>query len=187
MSEAMTMPAKERTYAVIAEFAGPNELLSAAEKVRDAGYKRWDVHSPFPIHGMDDAMGAGQSKVGLIAGACGAVGLVSAFALQYWTQAVDYPQVIAGKPYNSYQAWVVVCFGVTILFSALGAVFSMLMLNRLPMWFNGLFYSERFSAKVNDDGFFISIEAEDAKFDPTKTEAFLQSIGGGHVEVVRGE
>lgn len=186
MSEAMTMPAKERTYAVIAEFAGPNELLSAAEKVRDAGYKRWDVHSPFPIHGMDDAMGAGQSKVGLIAGACGAVGLVSAFALQYWTQAVDYPQVIAGKPYNSYQAWVVVCFGVTILFSALGAVFSMLMLNRLPMWFNGLFYSERFSAKVNDDGFFISIEAEDAKFDPTKTEAFLQSIGGGHVEVVRG-
>lgn len=187
MSEAMTMPAKERIYAVIAEFAGPNELLSAAEKVRDAGYKRWDVHSPFPIHGMDDAMGAGQSRVGLIAGACGAVGLVSAFALQYWTQAVDYPQVIAGKPYNSYQAWVVVCFGVTILFSALGAVFSMLMLNRLPMWFNGLFYSERFSAKVNDDGFFISIEAEDAKFDPTKTEAFLQSIGGGHVEVVRGE
>lgn len=187
MSEAMTMPAKERTYAVIAEFAGPNELLSAAEKVRDAGYKRWDVHSPFPIHGMDDAMGAGQSKVGLIAGACGAIGLISAFALQYWTQAVDYPQVIAGKPYNSYQAWVVVCFGVTILFSALGAVFAMLMLNRLPMWFNGLFYSERFSAKVNDDGFFISIEAEDAKFDPTKTEAFLQSIGGGHVEVVRGE
>jgi hypothetical protein len=186
MSETMTIPAKERTYAVIAEFAGPNELLTAAERVRDAGYKRWDVHSPFPIHGMDDAMGAGQSKVGLIAGACGAVGLVSAFVLQYWTQAVDYPQVIAGKPYNSYQAWVIVCFGVTILFSALGAVFAMLILNRLPMWFNGLFYSERFSAKVNDDGFFISIEAEDAKFDPTKTEAFLQSIGGGHVEVVRG-
>lgn len=186
MSEAMAAPATEKTYAVIAEFAGPNELLSAAEKVRDAGYKQWDVHSPFPIHGMDDAMGVGQSKVGLIAGACGAVGLVSAFALQYWTQAVDYPLIIAGKPYNSYQAWVVVCFGLTILFSALGAVFSMLILNRLPMWFNGLFYSEHFSKKVNDDGFFVSIEAGDAKFDAAKTEAFLKSIGGNQVEVVRG-
>lgn len=186
MSEAMTVHVKEKTYCVIAEFSGPGPLLEAAAKVRDAGYRMWDVHSPFPIHGMDDAMGAGQSKVGLIAGACGAIGLITGYLIQWWTQAVDYPQIISGKPYNSYQAWVIVCFGLTILFAALGAVFGMLMVNRLPMWFNGLFYSERFSAKVNDDGFFISVEAGDAKFDEVKTRSFLESIGGTHVEVVRG-
>lgn len=186
MSEAMAVHAKEKIYGVIAEFSGPADLLAAAAKVREAGYKKWDVHSPFPIHGMDDAMGAGQSKVGLIAGACGAVGLLSGYLLQWWTQAVDYPQIISGKPYNSYQAWVIVCFGLTILFSALGAVFGMLIINRLPMFFNGLFYSERFSAKVNDDGFFISIEANDHKFDEVKTRSFLESIGGTHLEVVRG-
>lgn len=186
MSEQVVIPVEEKVYGVVAEFPGPAELLSAAERMREAGFKRWDVHSPFPIHGMDDAMGAGQSRVGLIAGACGAIGLISAYLLQWWTQAVDYPLVIAGKPYNSYQAWVIVCFGLTILFSALGAVFGMLIINRLPMWFNGLFYSDRFSSKVNDDGFFISVEASDTHFDQWKTKDFLESIGGKHVEVVKG-
>jgi hypothetical protein len=186
MSGQVTVRAMEQVYGAIAEFAGPAELLDAARKTREAGYQVWDAHSPFPIHGMDDAMGLGQSRVGFIAGTCGAIGLICGFLLQWWTQSVDYPLVISGKPFNSYQAWVIVCFGLTILFSALGAVFGMLISNRLPMLFNGLFYSDRFSTKVCDDAFFISIEAGDTRFDEVKTSAFLESIGGTHVEVVRG-
>lgn len=186
MSDHAVVHAEEKTYGVVAEFAGPADLLAAAAKVREAGFTRWDVHSPFPVHGMDDAMGMGQSRVGLLAGVCGVIGLVSGYLLQWWTQAVDYPLVIAGKPYNSSQAWVIVCFGLTILFSAIGAVLGMLITNRLPMWFNGLFYSDRFSSKVNDDGFFVSIEASDKQFETRKTVDFLESIGGQHVEVLRG-
>ncbi|MEW6051541.1 MAG: DUF3341 domain-containing protein [Candidatus Zixiibacteriota bacterium] len=175
----------EKVYGVLAEFDGPNELLAAARKVHEAGYRRFDCHSPFPIHGMDTAMGVKRSPVGYIAGICGAIGGTGGYLLQWWTSSVDYPLVIAGKPFNSYQAFVPVTFGLTVLFAALGSVLAMLMLNRLPQWFHGVFYSERFT-KVTDDGFFVSIEADDKKFNAEKTKAFLEAIGGSHVEVLKG-
>jgi len=177
---------REKTYGVIARFDGPAELLRAAAKVRDAGYKRFDCHSPFPIHGMDAAMGMKGSKVGYIAGVCGTLGGIGGLALQWWTSTIAYPVTISGKPYFSYQAYVPVTFGLTVLCAALGAVFSMLITNRLPRWFDGLFYSEQFSTRVNDDGFFVSIEASDAAFDAAKSRAFLESIGGKQVEVIKG-
>ncbi len=181
----MATAAKERIYSVLAEFGSAGELLQAAEKVRDAGYKKFDCHSPFPIHGMDAAMGLNRSKVGFIAGICGALGGTFAMWLQWWTSAVDYPMVIAGKPYFSWQAFIIVTFGLTILGAALGAVFGMLILNRLPQWFHGNFYSENFK-RFSDDAFFVSIEAEDPKFDAETTGKFLESIGGCRIEVVRG-
>lgn len=177
---------KNTTYAVIARFDGPDDLLRAAEKVRDAGYKKFDCHSPFPIHGMDAAMGMKGSMVGYIAGICGTIGGVSGLALQWWTSTIAYPVVISGKPFFSYQAYVPVTFGLTVLFAALGAVFGMLITNRLPRWWDGLFYSDKFCQGVNNDGFFVSIEAADKKFDADKSRAFLESIGGKQVEVVTG-
>jgi hypothetical protein len=178
--------AQEKVYGVLAEFASPQALLDAAAKVRDAGYQRFDCHSPFPIHGMDAAMGVKRSPVGYIAGICGAIGGILGYGIQYWTSVIEYPIVIAGKPFNSYQAFVPVTFGLTVLFAAVSAVLSMLILNRLPQWFHGVFYSERF-AKVTDDGFFISIEAEDKQFGEQKSRQFLESIGGTSVEVLKGE
>jgi hypothetical protein len=171
---------------VLAEFGSSAELLHAAEKVRDAGYKKFDCHSPFPIHGMDAAMGLKRSPVGYIAGICGLLGGGFAMWLQWWTSTVDYPLVISGKPLFSFQAYIVVTFGQTILGAAFGAVVGMLMVNRLPQWFHGLFYSKNFS-RFSNDAFFVSIEAEDPMFDPARTSEFLGSIGGVKVEVVKGE
>lgn len=173
-------------YGVIARFSDPGALLTAAEKVREAGYTKFDCHSPFPIHGMDKAMGLRESKVGLISGACAAFGFAVGLWLQWWTSTIDYPLVIAGKPFFSYQAYVPVTFGLTVLFGALGAVLGMFHVNRLPQLFHGVFHSDNF-AKFSDDGFFVSIDREDPKYDRRATIEFLASIGGTESEVLEGE
>ena len=181
----LVAPPKEQVYGVLGQFPGPTELVGAARRVREAGYTKFDCHSPFPIHGMDAAMDLSPSKVGYVAGIAGLIGGCFGFWLQWWTSAVDYPMVIAGKPYNSYQAFVPVTFGLTVLFAAFGAFFGALITNRLPQLFHGVFYSERF-AKVTDDAFFVSIESDDPKFDADRAGAFLTSIGATHVEVLKG-
>ena len=182
----MATAAKEKIYSVLGEFGTPGELLQAAQKVRDAGYKQFDCHSPFPIHGMDAAMGLKRSPVGYIAGICGLLGGSFAMWLQCWTSSVDYPLVISGKPLFSFQAFIIVTFGLTILGAALGAVIGMLMVNRLPQWFHGNFYSRNF-ARFSDDAFFVSIDADDPKFDADTVSGFLGTIGAQNIEVVRGE
>lgn len=180
------MAANKKTYSILAEFSSSGELLQAAGKVTQAGYTRFDCHSPFPIHGMDAAMALKRSPVGFIAGICGLAGGLFGLWLQWWTSTIDYPLVISGKPFFSYQAFVIVVFGLTILGAAFGAVFGMLIINRLPRFFHGNFYSSSF-ARFSDDAFFVCIEAEDPKFNTRTTSAFLESIGGSNVEVIVGE
>lgn len=175
-----------QTLGVLARFANPAELIDAAQKVRDAGYQKFDCHSPFPIHGMDDAMGLKRSPLGFIVGAMTLTGASLGMLLQWWTASIEYPLVIAGKPFFSWQAFIIVTFAMFVLFGAFGSVFGMFHLNRLPRLHHPLFYSDNF-AKVTDDGFFVSIEVEDAKFDEKQTAAFLTSIGGVDVELVAGE
>ncbi len=177
---------KSKMYGLLARFASTHDLLQAATKMREAGYTRYDAHSPFPVHGMDDAMGLGRSPVGFIVGICGSTGLVGFTLFLYWVTAVAYPMVISGKPYFSYQAYVPPIFAITILSSALAATFGMLILNRLPRLNHPLFTSKEFE-KVTDGGFFVSVEADDAKFDSAKTREFLESIGATLVEVVKEE
>ncbi len=176
----------KKILGILAEFANPGELLKAAEKVRDAGYRKFDVHSPFPVHGMDNAMGLKQSKLGYVAGIAGFIGCTSGMVLQWWVSAVEYPLVISGKPFFSHQAFIPITFEMTILFAAVATVFGMFHLNRLPQLFHNLFYSEQF-AKVTDDGFMVSIEAGDSKFEPQKTKAFLESIGGTSLEFIEAK
>lgn len=176
----------DKVYSVLAEFKSPGELLQAARKVREAGYTKYDCHSPFPIHGMDAAMDLKRSPVGYIAGVGGLVGCVFGMWLQWWTSTIEYPLVISGKPLFSFQAYIIVTFGLTILGAAFGAVFGMLFVNRLPQWFHGNFYSDNF-ARFSDDAFFVTIESSDPKFEVAQVESFLQSIGGTSVEVVKGE
>lgn len=173
----------KKILGILAEFADPGELLKAAEQIRDAGYLKFDVHSPFPVHGMDNAMGLKHSPLGYISGIAGFIGCAGAMGLQWWTSAVEYPLVISGKPFFSFQAFIPITFELTILFAAIATVFGMFHLNRLPHLFHNVFYSEQF-AKVTDDGFMVSIEADDKKFDPDKTKAFLESIGGTSLEFI---
>ncbi|MDH4155812.1 MAG: DUF3341 domain-containing protein [candidate division Zixibacteria bacterium] len=169
---------------VLARFDDPGSLHKAAVKIREAGFSKFDCHSPFPIHGMDAAMGLKRSPLGWIVGLAAIVGTTSALALQWWTSSVDYPLVISGKPFFSFQAYVPVTFALGVLLSAFAALIAMLALNGLPRLFHPVFYSRQFE-KVTDDAFFVSIEAEDPLFEVDKTRAFLEAIGGKNVEVLQ--
>jgi len=168
---------------ILAEFQNPAELLDAAKEVREKGYTSFDCHSPFPIHGMDDAMGEKRSPLGWMVGTIAAVMFLAGFAFEGWTSAIDYPLVISGKPFFSYQAFGTVAFALMVLTSALMALLGMLFLNKLPRFFHPTFHSDNFS-RVTDSAFFISIEADDKQFDPEKTKQYLESIGGTNIELL---
>lgn len=171
-------------FGVLAEFSTPADLYHACEKVRDAGYKKWDAHTPFPVHGLEEAMGAPASKVPWIVLCGGLTGASLGMLMQYWMNAVDYTFVIAGKPLFSWPAFIPVTFELGILFSAFGAVFGMLALNGLPQLYHPLFRSENF-ARASDDKFFISIEATDPQFtSPDAVTSFLKEIGAVEVEEI---
>ncbi len=176
----------ERVYAVGAEFSSAAELHVAAEKLRDAGYKRWDVHSPFPIHGMDAAMGLGKSPLGYLVFLGGFAGLFAALGLQWFTNIFDYPLVVHGKPvefFGTLPAFFPVTFELTILFSAFTAVFGLMLFTGLPRWHHPLFDWERF-AKVTDDGFFAVVEARDQQFDVDTLVELFESLGASAVDVI---
>lgn len=168
---------------LLAEYPHPGALLKAAKAVHASGYKHFDTHSPFPIHGMDKAMGLGQSKVGYITlgGAIG--GLALATWLQWWTSAVDYPINISGKPYFALEPSIPIMFELTVLLSAIAAVTGMLLLNGLPRPYNPLFYSSEFK-RVTDDAFFLHVAASDPSFDLEGSEAMLRELGAVNVEVI---
>jgi len=174
----------KKTVGIMAQFTDPGELMKAAEKVRDSGYKSYDCHSPFPIHGMDKAMGLPRSPLGWIIGLAAIIGTSSALALQWWTSTIDYPLVISGKPLFSFQAYVPVTFAVGVLLSAFAALLGMLALNGLPRFNHPVFNSDRFE-QATDDGFFMSVEAIDPKFDKDQTLQFLESIGGTNCELLQ--
>lgn len=177
------MSDKEKPYGIVAEFDSAKSLLQAAEKLSDQGYTHFDAHSPFPIHGMDDAMKLGQSKLPLIVFACALTGTITGLALQTWVHNFEYPLVIGGKPFFALPAYIPVVFELTVLLGAFGAVFGMLALNKLPMPNHPTFSHSRFY-KVTDDAFFVSIEAADPKYDASRTRDFLHQLGGKNIEVV---
>ncbi len=170
-------------HGVLAEFKDTADLLHAAEKIRDAGYKEFDCHSPFPIHGMDDAMGLKRSPLGWIVGIMAFTGLGLGFWLQTWVSTEAYPLIIAGKPFFSYQAFVPVGFGLAVLLGALAAFAGMLALNKLPQPWHPIFFSDRLE-NMSTDGFFVSIDSKDDKFNAENTSAFLAAIGGRHIELL---
>jgi hypothetical protein len=170
-------------YGILAEFATPRDLHHACERVRDAGFTRWDAHTPFPVHGLEGAMGLRRSRLPWIVLAAGLTGAALGFLLQWWVHARAYPLVISGKPYVAWPAYIPITFEVGVLFAALGAVFGMLGLNRLPMHHHPLFRSQVFE-RVTDDAFFISIESWDPQFDPTGTGKLLESLGARRVELL---
>ena len=170
-------------YGILGEFATPADLYHACERVRDAGFTRWDAHTPFPVHGLSKAMGLRSSPLPWIVLGMGLLGAALGFVMQWWVHASAYPLVISGKPYFSWPAYIPITFELAVLFGALGAVFGMFGLNRLPMHYHPLFRSKLFE-RVTDDAFFISIESWDPRFDPSATGKLLESLGARSVELV---
>jgi hypothetical protein len=168
---------------LLAEYENVDRILNAARAVRRAGFTRWDVHSPFPIHGIDYAMGIKPTILPWIVLGGGLTGLFGGIALQWYCNAYDYPFMISGKPLWSFPANIPVIFEMTVLFSALTAVFGMLGLSKLPQLYNPLFKHDRFR-RVTSDRFFIVIDASDKKFDEAKTTQLLLDAGATSVERV---
>jgi hypothetical protein len=166
---------------LLAEFESAGDLLHACEQMREAGYKKWDAHSPFPVHGLDRAMGLRPSRLPWIVLVLALAGAAAGMGLQGWVSAIDYPLIISGKPFFSWQAFVPITFEFTILFGAIASVFGMLMLNRLPRWHDVRFTSKRFE-KVTDDRFFIFVDGTDPRFDMGDTRELLEEAGAAHVE-----
>lgn len=175
---------EDQISGVLAEYAHPGELLHAAQSVREAGYSHFDTYSPFPIHGMDKAMGLKNSILGWITAVAGITGLALATWMQWWMGEVSYPVNISGKPFFSIEPSIPVMFELTILFAALATVAGMFALNGLPRHYNPLFYSKNF-LRVTDDAFFLQIAASDKQFDMTATSRMLRDLGASSVETIR--
>jgi len=170
-------------WGALAEFTAPEKLLAACRGVREAGYKAFDAHSPFPVHGLERAMGLRRSLVPLFVLVLGLSGAAGGMLLQWWVATRAYPLVISGKPLFSWQAFVPIMFEVGVLGGALGAVSGFLILSRLPRHHHPLFGSAAFE-RASDDRFFLSVEAADPRFDREATLALLADLGASRVELV---
>ena len=170
-----------KPYGLIAMYDTPAEAMQAAEQVRDAGYKFWDVIAPFPVHGMDRAMGMRRSKVPRISICGGILGFTTGMSLIFWTGGWNYKLIVGGKPYFSPLFAFPVSYELTILFTAFATIIGMLVLNGLPMHYHPVMkYSQ--THRGTDDRFFIVIETRDPRFNAANTRALLEKTGGTHIE-----
>lgn len=170
-----------KTCGLLAQYETTRDLYHACEKVRDAGYSKWDACTPFPVHGLDKAMGLKPSILPWLVLGGGLTGGISALSFMIWASAYDYPLNIGGKPTWSIPAFIPITFEVTVLLSCLTAFFGLWFLCRLPQLYHPAFRSTAFE-RVTDDKFFILIDADDPKFDLEKTKKLLEETGATLVE-----
>jgi hypothetical protein len=173
----------EVVYGMMAEFDTPADVYHAAERVRDAGYTDWDLYTPFPMHGIEGAMGVKRTKLPLLVATGAFTGAGLGLLMQWWMTAVDYRLVVQGKPYGAWEPWVPITFELGVLLSAFTALIGMLAMNGLPRHHHPLLKKERF-LRVSDDRLIICIEAKDPKFDPKKTRALLEASKGRNIDLV---
>ena len=170
-------------YGLMAEFDNADALLKAAQRTYDEGYRRMDAYSPFPIHGLAEAVGYRHRILPWLVLAGGILGGVAGFSLQYWVSVIDLPVNIGGRPLNSWPSFIPVTFECTILGAALTAVLGMLALNGLPKPYHPVFNAERFR-RASSNRFFLCIEAADRKFELSTVTAYLKSLSPyGVIEV----
>lgn len=175
---------------LLAQFAGPDEMIAAAEKVTDSGYKKVEAYSPFAVIGIDDALKQHGTILPWVCFCMGLTGCLVGITMQCYMNGVEgswwlsgYDYLISGKPSFSIPAFIPVTFELTILLSAFGAFFGMFVLNQLPKLFNPLFRNDRF-ADVTDNGFFLFVDANDPKYAEAETQAYLTSVGASAVEPI---
>lgn len=186
-TDSETVERKPALY--LAEYDTPDALSHAAEKVRDAGYTKWDCHSPYPIHGLDKAMGLAETKIGLIAFGGALTGMTTAIFMILYMNHWDYPIIVGGKPTNfmgAFPSMGPIIFELSILLTGFGNLFGLLGLTQLPRHHHPVFESERF-ARATDDKFFISIEVQDPKFDLESTKTLLEGTECDHLELIEEE
>jgi hypothetical protein len=172
---------KPTLYGLMAEFDTPERMLVAAAKVRDAGYRQTDAFSPFPVHGVIDALGLRRTRLTAVILAGGTTGACVGFLLQYWIACGTNPWVISGKPFFSWPNWIPVIFECMVLFGAFTAFLAMLARNGLPRPYHPVFSAPRIEL-ASSDKFFILVQSADPQFDTDKTRGFLKQTGADRVD-----
>jgi len=181
------MEHRSHIYGVLAEFPTPHELIHAVEKTREAGYRRIEAYTPFPVEGLAEALALKRNNVPLITLIGGLTGGLGGFFFQYWVSVIAYPVNIGGRPLNSWPAFIPVTFELTVLGAALSAVFGMLALNGLPRPHHPLFNVKRFVKHATSDRFYLCIEARDPKFSLADSARFLHGLKATHVSEVEDD
>ncbi|MCW5980355.1 MAG: DUF3341 domain-containing protein [Bryobacteraceae bacterium] len=174
---------ESRLYGAVAEFQTPEDLLEAARAMRQRGFTHMDACTPFPVHGINEALGIRRSPLGWLALVAGCAGCAGALLLQWWTGAVSYPLAIGGKPLFAFEPSIPITFEATVLLAAFATVAGMLALNGLPRLYHPLFQHQRFQ-RVTDDAFALVVEASDPKFHATETPALLRNLGAADAQLV---
>ncbi|MBL4575450.1 MAG: DUF3341 domain-containing protein [Opitutaceae bacterium] len=170
-----------KVYGLLARFDTPAAIMSAAEKVRDAGYKKWDVITPFPIHGMDGAMGLRRSRVPRFTLVGGSLGFTIGMSMIFFMNKFDYPLIVGGKPFFSPMFAFPVSYELTILLAAFGTIIGMFLLNRLPMHYHPILKYDDIH-KSSDDQFFLVIENSDPEFNKAETNKLLSDVGSLEIQ-----
>jgi hypothetical protein len=170
----------EKPYGLIATFSTPGAIMHAAEQVRDAGYRKWDCVTPFPIHGLDKAMGLGRSRVPRISLAGGITGFCTGMSMIWFMDKFDYPITVGGKPFFSPLFAFPVSYELTILFTAFATIGGMFFLNGLPMHYHPVLNYEKIR-RGTDDLFFLVIERSDPRYNAENTRALLEKLGGTEI------
>jgi Protein of unknown function (DUF3341) len=176
---------EDKVYAAMGTFSTPDELVDAGKKIYAMGYRRLDAMSPFPVHGIDDAIGIPFSKIGWIVVCFALLGMATAQALIYYVGVINYPLVIGGKPLFDFTFSIPVTFELTILFAGIATTISIYALNGLPRLYHPSMNYKN-AHRATDDRFLLMIEADDPKFEPIKAANDLRSVGAQEVEVVEG-
>jgi len=173
----------KKTAGISGIFHDPDCVLAAAAEIRRAGYQRFDFHTPYPLHGLDEAMGIRRTILPWIALAGGVAGLAIALHLQWWTGAVNYPLVVGGKPLFAFEPSIPIAFELTVLLCAVATVVGMFALNGLPQWFSKWQNDPHF-LRTMDDAFVVTVDAEDPRYHAEQTRVLLESLGAAQVRIV---
>lgn len=173
----------DSVYGLIAKFGSPEDVYEATRQARAAGYKKMEAYSPFPIEGLGELLDF-KPKIQYLVFIGGVIGAISGFALQYYASVISYPIIVGGRPFNSWPAFIIIIFELTVLFAGITAVFGTLGLSGFPLPYHPVFNAKDFKL-VSRDKFFLCIEAKDPRFDLERTRAFLESLNPEDVTEVQ--
>lgn len=173
-------------FGCMVEFDNPDSLMAAANKALDSGYSKMDSFTPFPVHGMPEAIGFREAKVPWIVFWSGVTGAICGLGLEWWVSAEAYAHNIGGRPYFSWPNFVPPMFETTVLFSAFGAVFSMIILNKLPQPHHPVFAAQNFE-RASQDRFFLLVQADDPNFNEEETAQFFRSMDALNVTLLNAD